>query len=163
MRNGSKNDSMRATRSGGGKLKVKGHFDAATDGESYDVKGKKKTVTKGKKTKYKMKAKGTGYANPIKKIKDKKVVKDGVVVKDKSTTKYHSKKKMERKAKKAESKLGSVLAKVANKAISKDPYNGGGSQKVTPSRGLADIREERKQSRRVELAALQQKRHSGKK
>lgn len=66
----------------------------AVDGNEYGVDTKTITKTRGGKTVVKKKGKGTGYANPIKRTKDKTVMKDGVTLKSTKKTTYKKPKKM---------------------------------------------------------------------
>ena len=72
----------------------RGSGSAAVDGESWGTKGRSVTKSTPKKTVSKTKSKGTGWANPIKKINDKKVTKGGVTKKNKKSTTYKSKSSM---------------------------------------------------------------------
>lgn len=66
----------------------------AVDENEYGVDTKTITKTRGGKTVVKKKGKGTGYANPIKRTKDKTVMKDGVTLKSKKKTTYKKPKKI---------------------------------------------------------------------
>lgn len=77
-----------------GRLVVKKREGMAVDGQEYGVDTKTIVRKRGGKTVVKKKGKGTGYANPIKRTKDKTVMKDGVVVKSKKKTTYKKPKKM---------------------------------------------------------------------
>lgn len=81
-----------------GKDKTNASMDV--DGEEYGVKERVRSKSTPRGSKEVVKAKGTGYANPIKKYKKK--TKDGVVVKEK--VKYRSGKAMERKQRRADRK-----------------------------------------------------------
>jgi hypothetical protein len=78
--------------------KPKSNAEMEVDGELYGVKEKVRSKSTPRGSKEVVKAKGTGYANPIKKYKKK--TKDGVVVKEK--VKYQSGKAMERKQRRAD-------------------------------------------------------------